>query len=147
MLDVVAGKDCDRPLGRKVEAEERRPDPADAIERLGIGELAPRAVPVSLGKIDPVRRGRREVNEAVGKPVRIADKLAALAHDHAAVGTRLGLDLRSPEAHFAQGRRIDLAETCRCHALHGARPPSSVISARFSGLRALPTTPAAAERS
>jgi hypothetical protein len=71
MLDVVAGQDRDRPLGRKLALQQRRADAADLLQGLGIGQLAPASGGVALRQEDPLRRGRGPVFEPLGQLRRV----------------------------------------------------------------------------
>ena len=57
MLDVIAGQDRDRPLGRQIALQQRRGDGAHRRERLRIGQRAPSAGRVALREEtrDPAR--------------------------------------------------------------------------------------------
>ena len=67
MLDVVAGEDGDRPLGRQAAAQQRRGDGAHLREHLRVAQRAPCARAVALGEIDAVRRGLRPVHQPLGE--------------------------------------------------------------------------------
>ena len=54
VLDVVAGQDGDRPLGREAAREQRRADAPRLVERLGVGDAAPAALVVALREQHPV---------------------------------------------------------------------------------------------
>ena len=125
MLDVVAGKDRDRPLRREIEVEERGADATDAVERLGIGEGAPFAVRVALRQLGAVRRRHRKVNEPVGQLVGVGAERAALADEHnlrrAAPRFRFRASRSEPcEAAPPRSRRCLSLRCCSC-----ANPPSA----------------------
>ena len=48
VLDVVAGEDHDRPLGREIAREQRGADAPDPFEGLAVGDRAPAAGGVAL---------------------------------------------------------------------------------------------------
>ena len=110
VLDVVAGQDRDRPLGRKLAL---RAAPArcarTCAQRLRVAERAPGAVGVALGEEDAVGRGLRPMFQPLRQLVRIGlervrraqmDRAVGLAVEHDVAPGRAAPAAAAPSASF-----------------------------------------------
>ena len=121
MLDVVAGQDRDRPLGRELALQQRRADAADLLQGLGIGELAPAAGGIALRQEDPLGGGRGPVFEPLGQLRRIGRERVGRCEMDGAVAAALHRNVARAEANRSHRRRrggfgTTLFDRCR----HGA---------------------------
>src|SRR5580704_817063 len=88
MFQVVFGEDGDGTVFGEAAIEERLSDRADRLENLGVGELAPCAVPFPFGYADFVRRDFRPVDEAIGEDSRVRSQGFVSANQDRAIGVR-----------------------------------------------------------
>src|SRR5580698_11391231 len=89
MFQVVFGEDGDGTVFGEAATEERLSDRADRLENLGVGELAPRAVPFPFGYADFVRRDFRPVDEAIAEDSRVRSQGFVSANQDRAIGPRM----------------------------------------------------------
>ena len=97
VLDVVAGKNGDRPLGRQIALEQSGGDRAYARERLGVSQRAPVACCVALREKDAIRRRLRPMNEPFGDVSRIGRQRMRRTHEDDAVAAAFDQDILRPE--------------------------------------------------
>ena len=116
VLDIVAGKDYDGPLGRQIARQQRLADGARLLQCLRIGHFAPCALRVALRKENAIRRDVRPMHQPLGDLVRVRPKRLRRAQQQAAVGALLDDHVLRPERDLAQrrGRALLLAGR-RCH--------------------------------
>ena len=70
VLDIVAGENGDRPLGRKIALQQRRGDGANRRERLRVSQRAPAAGGVALRQEHALGRGLRPMHQPLGEVFR-----------------------------------------------------------------------------
>ena len=115
MLDVVAGQDRDRTLGRELALQQRRRDRAHRRKRVGVGQRAPAARGVALRQEHAIRRDLGPMHQALGEIARIWRQRMRRAQQDGAVAAPLDRDLRRPELDRPQRR------TGMCRAGPGER--------------------------
>ena len=115
MLDVVAGQDRDRPLGRELALQQRGADAADLLQGLGIGELAPAAGGVALRQVDPPGGGRGPVFKPLGQLRRVGRERMGRFEVDGAVRPAFHHHVARAEAHrpHRRGFGTTLFDRCR----------------------------------
>ena len=108
MLDVVAGQDRNRPLGRQVALQQRRGDGANGRECLRIAQRAPRAGRVALRKEDTIGRGLGPMHQPLREIFGIRRQRMRRAHQDGAVLAPFDQHIGRPELYRPQRRAFIL---------------------------------------
>ncbi len=105
VLDIVAGEDRDRPLGREIAREQGCADAADGGQRLAVTDPAPAAGRVALGEVGALRGPRGPIVEPLGQLLRVGRKRVRRLEVERPVRPALDDDVARAEADRPHRRR------------------------------------------
>ena len=133
MLEIVAGEDRHRPLGRKIAREQRRADAAHLVERLAIADRAPFPRRVALRHERPLGRRNRPVFEPLGQLRRIGGERVGRLQQDGAVRPAVDHHVAGTEPDRPQRRgRGGVGTELFDRDSHGSPKSPAVNCARFS---------------